>query len=82
MKKLKHSRNENVNFLGSLTKSLKHLLLKSLRLLNYLFRPLEEYAAIKITEFNELTRTEGNVTQVYYDIFRIKDEGWYVTRTK
>lgn len=50
--------------------------------IKYSFGPLEEYVSIKITEFNELTRTEENVTQVYYDIFRIKDEGWFVTRTK
>ena len=48
----------------------------------YSFGPVEEYATIKITEFNELTHTEDNVTQVYHDIFRIKDKEWYVTRTK
>ncbi|GKA24536.1 hypothetical protein Tco_0710569 [Tanacetum coccineum] len=43
----------------------------------YSFRPEEEYVAIKEYEYDIWVRTEENVSPVYRDIFRKKDEGWF-----
>ena len=48
----------------------------------YSFGPMEEYAAIITTDYKELARTEENVAKLYGNIFRMKEEGWHVTRTK
>ena len=37
---------------------------ENFEVIKYSFGPLEEYAAIKTTEYNELTRTEENVSQL------------------
>nr|GEX95456.1 hypothetical protein [Tanacetum cinerariifolium] len=52
------------------------------KVVKYSFGPVEEYLAIKEFKYHIWVRTEENVSQFYQDIFRKKDEGWSVTRTK
>ncbi|GJZ19138.1 hypothetical protein Tco_0555728 [Tanacetum coccineum] len=48
----------------------------------YSFGPAEEYVTIKEYEYDIWVQTEESVSQVCQDIFRKKDKGWSVTRTK
>ena len=52
------------------------------KVIKYSLKPNEEYAAIKAIDHKELDQTEENVATLYGNIFRMKDEGWHVTRTK
>lgn len=55
---------------------------KKFEVIKYSLGPCKEYVAIKTKEFIRLTRSEENVSQLYGNISRMKDEGWVVTRTK
>ena len=50
--------------------------------IKYSFGPYEDYVATKAKECGQLDQTEENVAMLYSNIFRMKDEGWHVTRTK
>nr|GEW12255.1 retrovirus-related Pol polyprotein from transposon TNT 1-94 [Tanacetum cinerariifolium] len=47
--------------------------------IKYSFGPAEEYVAIKEYEYDIWLRTKENVSQVFKEIFRKKDEGWSIT---
>ena len=51
-------------------------------IIKYSMGPDEEYAATKTKSYIRLSRTEENVAMIYGNIFRMKEEGWTVTRTK
>ncbi|GJS34393.1 hypothetical protein Tco_0532775 [Tanacetum coccineum] len=50
--------------------------------IKYSLVPNEEYITIKSCEYNAWERSEDSVSHIYQEIFRKKDEGWTVTRTK
>ncbi|GKB19939.1 hypothetical protein Tco_0853862 [Tanacetum coccineum] len=52
------------------------------KVIKYLLGPTKEYVAIKEYEYDIWIRTKKNMSQVYEEIFRKKDEGWSVTRMK
>lgn len=52
------------------------------KVVKYSLGPNDEFVAIKTIDYKELDQTEENVAMLYGNIFRIKDEGWHVTRTK
>ncbi|GKC21318.1 hypothetical protein Tco_1023468 [Tanacetum coccineum] len=55
---------------------------KKFKVIKYSFGPVEEYFAIKEYEYDIWVQTEENVSYVYHFIFRKKDEGWAMARTK
>ncbi|GJW40277.1 hypothetical protein Tco_0066122 [Tanacetum coccineum] len=50
--------------------------------IQYSLRPNEEYIAIRSYEYDIWERNEDNLSIIYQDIFKKKDEGWKVMRTK
>ncbi|GKD25135.1 hypothetical protein Tco_1231349 [Tanacetum coccineum] len=48
--------------------------------IKYSLGPAKEYVAIKEYEYDSWVQTEENMSDVYQEIFRKKDEGWSVTR--
>ncbi|GJV61107.1 hypothetical protein Tco_1467207 [Tanacetum coccineum] len=50
--------------------------------IQYSLGPNEEYIAIRSYEYDIWERNEDNLSIIYQDIFKKKDEGWKVTRTK
>lgn len=52
------------------------------KVIKYSLGPCEEYVAIKTKEYIRLSRSEENVTELYGNIFPMKDEGWLVNRIK
>ncbi|GKA95369.1 hypothetical protein Tco_0817407 [Tanacetum coccineum] len=50
--------------------------------INYSVGPAEKYIAIKECEHDDQTRTEEDACHTYQEIFRIMDEGWFVTRAE
>ncbi|GJS37626.1 hypothetical protein Tco_0536008 [Tanacetum coccineum] len=52
------------------------------KVIKYSFGQVEEYVGIKEHEYEIWLRTKENVSQVYEEIFRKKDEGWSMTRMK
>ena len=55
---------------------------EKLEVIKYSFGQHEDYVATKAIDHKELDQTEENVATLYGNIFRMKDEGWHVTRTK
>ena len=55
---------------------------EKLEVIKYSFGPHEDYVATKAIDHKELDQTEENVATLYGNIFRMKDEGWHVARTK
>nr|GFB45416.1 hypothetical protein [Tanacetum cinerariifolium] len=51
-------------------------------MIKYSFGPGEEYVAIKEQKYNDLKRANEDECHAYQEIFRIMDEGWFVTRAK
>ncbi|GJR02851.1 putative reverse transcriptase domain-containing protein [Tanacetum coccineum] len=51
------------------------------KVIKYSLGPAGEYVAIKEYEYDIWIQTRENVSQVYQEIFRKKDEGWIVMRT-
>nr|GEY25662.1 hypothetical protein [Tanacetum cinerariifolium] len=56
--------------------------LEKFKVVKYSFRPADEYVTIKEYEYDIWVKTKKNVSQVYQDIFQMKDGEWSVTRTK
>ncbi|GJT88744.1 hypothetical protein Tco_1070461 [Tanacetum coccineum] len=50
--------------------------------IKYFFGPAKKYIAIKECERDDWPRTEENSCHAYQEIFRIMDEGWFVTRAE
>ncbi|GJV75668.1 hypothetical protein Tco_1507252 [Tanacetum coccineum] len=50
--------------------------------IQYSFGPNEEYIAIRSYEYDIWERNEDNLSIISQHIFKKKDEGWKVTRTK
>ncbi|GKD62416.1 hypothetical protein Tco_1299925 [Tanacetum coccineum] len=50
--------------------------------IQYSLGPNEEYIAIRSYEYDIWERNKDNLSIIYQDIFKKKDEGWKVTRTK
>ncbi|GJU21902.1 VIER F-box protein 2 [Tanacetum coccineum] len=51
-------------------------------MIKYLFNNDDEYVAVKVDEYDDLTITKKEVCQAYQEIFQIMDEGWMVTRAE
>ncbi|GKE37483.1 hypothetical protein Tco_1460888, partial [Tanacetum coccineum] len=52
---------------------------EKLEVIKYLLGLAEEYVAIREYEYDLCVRIEENVSHVYQEIFRKKDEGWSMT---
>ncbi|GKC78363.1 hypothetical protein Tco_1129137, partial [Tanacetum coccineum] len=50
--------------------------------IKYTIRDNEEFLAICTHECDSWERTVNGVSSIYHDVFRKKDEGWIVHRTK
>ncbi|GJR09719.1 hypothetical protein Tco_0792371 [Tanacetum coccineum] len=50
--------------------------------IKYSFGPVEKYIAIKECKHDDWTRTEEDACHAHQGIFRIIDEGWFVTRAE
>ncbi|GKA92428.1 hypothetical protein Tco_0814353 [Tanacetum coccineum] len=50
--------------------------------IKYTIRDNEEFLAIYTREYDSWARTVNGVSSIYHDIFRKKDDGWTVHRTK
>ncbi|GKB36009.1 hypothetical protein Tco_0880951 [Tanacetum coccineum] len=55
---------------------------EKIEVIKYSLGPKEEYVAIKEYEYDIWLQTEENVSRIYEEIFRKKDEGLSVTRMK
>ncbi|GJZ71337.1 hypothetical protein Tco_0635188 [Tanacetum coccineum] len=51
-------------------------------MIKYSFNNDEEYITVKEDEYDDLTVTRKEECRAYQEIFRIKDEGWMVTRAE
>ncbi|GKE95875.1 hypothetical protein Tco_1580730, partial [Tanacetum coccineum] len=56
--------------------------IRRFEVIKYSFGPAEKYIAIKECEHNDWTRTKEDACHAYQGIFRIMDEGWFVTRAE
>ncbi|GKB05642.1 hypothetical protein Tco_0833837 [Tanacetum coccineum] len=50
--------------------------------IKYSFGLEKKYIAIKEYDYDDLTRTKEDACRAYQKIFRIMDEGWFVTRAE
>ncbi|GJX64203.1 hypothetical protein Tco_0298546 [Tanacetum coccineum] len=55
---------------------------KKFEAIQYSLGPNEEYIAIRSYEYDIWERNKDNLSIIYQDIFKKKDEGWKVTSTK
>ncbi|GKD55313.1 hypothetical protein Tco_1288700 [Tanacetum coccineum] len=51
-------------------------------MMKYSFDADDEYVAIKEREHSDHSRTNVDACQAYQELFRIMDEGWFVTKEK
>ena len=65
-----------------ITYNLPMIISERFEVIKYSFGPYEGYVATKAKESTQINQTEENVAMLYGNIFRMKDEGWHVTRTK
>ncbi|GKD33090.1 hypothetical protein Tco_1248599 [Tanacetum coccineum] len=56
--------------------------IRRFEMIKYSFGPAVKYIAIKECEQYDLTRTEDDACHAYQEVFRIMDEGWFVTRAE
>ncbi|GJR14969.1 hypothetical protein Tco_0797621 [Tanacetum coccineum] len=56
--------------------------IRRFEVIKYSFGSSEKYIPIKECEYRNLTRTEEDACRAYQGIFRIIDEGWFVTRAE
>ncbi|GJQ94600.1 hypothetical protein Tco_0005739, partial [Tanacetum coccineum] len=55
---------------------------KKFEVIRYSLGTNEEYISVNTCEYKTWKRTDGIVSSVYHEIFRKKDQGWLVKRTK
>ncbi|GKE69753.1 hypothetical protein Tco_1527825 [Tanacetum coccineum] len=56
--------------------------MRRFEMIKYSFGQDEEYVSVKEDEYDDLERTSKDECRAYQEIFRMKDEGWMVTRAE
>nr|GEX76396.1 hypothetical protein [Tanacetum cinerariifolium] len=54
--------------------------IRRFEMIKYSLGLAENYVAIKECEYNDLTRSKDDACHGYQEIFRIMNEGWFITR--
>ncbi|GJS33754.1 hypothetical protein Tco_0532136 [Tanacetum coccineum] len=73
---------DRCELLGNPCRELSVCEIERFEMIKYSFGPAENYVAIKECGYEDLTRTEDDACHAYQEIFRIMDEGWFVTRVE